>query len=203
MSSLSLLPKMRGVAVCVRDVLTRKSLQGRSRSREGGRWSLVAPAESLERKRMGSSLYIKCVLETMVCPFILLHSFFQESALGATCLPGPESSSLEKEVTQTISTQHSGSKEIVPSIQDLSGVPVASTTFHPCRLRVTYFSIQTQPSTHRFSMSLLFTPGKIYKKRVSVMNCSPTATVNLTMQLTHHFLILDVLPMNSCSFWSS
>lgn len=166
---------------------------------DGPLWS----QQSLEHKRMGFSLYIKCAVETMVCPFIPLHSFFQDPALGATCLPGPERSSLEKEVTQTIGTQHSGSKEIAPSIQDLNGVPVASTTFHPFRLRVTCFSIQTQPSIHRFSMSLLFIPGKIYKKRVSVMNCSPTATVNLTMQLTHHFLILDALPMNSCSFWSS
>ena len=124
----------------------------------------------------------------------------QEPALGATYLPEPESSSLEKEVTQTIGTHHSGSKEIVPLIQDLSGAPVASTTFHPCQLRVTCFSVQTQPSIYMFSMSLLFIPGKTYKKRVSVMNCSPTATVKLTMQLTHHFLILDLLPMNPRSF---
>lgn len=165
MSSLRLLPQT-WVWLHVSGMFSPGKSKGEGKA-EGRRWSLVVPAESLECKLMGSSLYIKCAVEASGLSFHTPTFTGQEPALGATCLPGPESSSLEKEVTQSIGTHHSGSEEIVPSIQvTWSGAPVASTTLHPRWLRVTCFSVQTQPSIHRSSMSLLFIPGKIYKKRV-------------------------------------
>ena len=59
-----------------------KSYKGEVVAQKGGRWSLVVPAESLECKGMGSSLYIKFAVEAMVCPFIPLHSLVRSLPWG-------------------------------------------------------------------------------------------------------------------------